>query len=220
MGKPRHVCGYLQDFLFDPAYARAPVSTLSGGQKNRLLLAKVLAHPKSFLILDEPTNDLDMDTLDVLEEILSNYKGTLIIVSHDRDFLDQTVSKILAFEGDGNIQGYIGGYSDYLAAKKAETKAASNKSSEKDVYKQTELNSFIDTPKPAAKLSYKLQYELDNLPKKIEELEAEIEELARFLEDSTLYTRDAALFQKYSERMAQAETEKEAAEMRWLELSV
>lgn len=219
MGKPRHVCGYLQDFLFDPAYARAPVSTLSGGQKNRLLLAKVLANPKSFLILDEPTNDLDMDTLDVLEEILSNYKGTLIIVSHDRDFLDQTVSKILAFEGDGDIQGYIGGYSDYLEAKKADDKIKHDKS-QKEISKQTELKTFIDTPKPAAKLSYKLQYELDNLPSKIEALEKEIEELARALEDSTLYTRDAALFQKYSERMAQAEHEKEAAEMRWLELSV
>lgn len=222
MGKPRHVCGYLQDFLFDPAYARAPVSTLSGGQKNRLLLAKVLAHPKSFLILDEPTNDLDMDTLDVLEEILSNYKGTLIIVSHDRDFLDQTVSKILAFEGDGDIQGYIGGYSDYLATKKADAKAVASKANdkEKDIYKQTELNSFIDTPKPAAKLSYKLQYELDHLPEKIEALEKEIEELALALDDATLYTRDAALFHKYSERMAQAEHEKESAEMRWLELSV
>ncbi|HNS44208.1 MAG TPA: ATP-binding cassette domain-containing protein, partial [Alphaproteobacteria bacterium] len=112
MGKTRHVCGYLKDFLFDPATARHSVSTLSGGQKNRLLLAKVLADPKSFLILDEPTNDLDMDTLDVLEEILSAYQGTLIVVSHDRDFLDQTVSKILAFEGDGVIEGYIGGYSD------------------------------------------------------------------------------------------------------------
>ncbi|OFW88343.1 MAG: ABC transporter family protein [Alphaproteobacteria bacterium RIFCSPHIGHO2_12_FULL_45_9] len=219
MGKMRHVCGYLQDFLFDPAYARSPVKTLSGGQKNRLLLAKVLAHPKSFLILDEPTNDLDMDTLDVLEEILSNYKGTLIIVSHDRDFLDQTVSKILAFEGDGDIQGYIGGYSDYLATKKENLKIAQGKA-EKNAYKDVELSTFItDAPKPA-KLSYKVQFELDNLPKKIEALEAEIEELARLLEDSTLYTRDAALFQKYSERMAQAETEKEAAEMRWLELSV
>jgi hypothetical protein len=114
MGKSRHVCGYLKDFLFDPEMARHSVKTLSGGQKNRLLLAKVLADPKSFLILDEPTNDLDMDTLDMLEEIIANYQGTLILVSHDRDFLDQTVSKILAFEGDGVIDGCIGGYSDYL----------------------------------------------------------------------------------------------------------
>ncbi len=215
MGKQRHVCGYLQDFLFDPAYARSPVSTLSGGQKNRLLLAKVLAHPKSFLILDEPTNDLDMDTLDVLEEILSNYKGTLIIVSHDRDFLDQTVSKILAFEGDGDIQGYIGGYSDYLSQKKEDEKIRQEK-----IAKAKEIQVVAETPKPTAKLSFKIQYELDNLPAKIEALEKEIDELAKALEDSTLYARDAALFQKYSERLTTAEHEKEAAELRWLELSV
>ncbi|NDB70021.1 MAG: ABC transporter ATP-binding protein, partial [Methylocystaceae bacterium] len=116
-GKPRHVCGYLKDFMFDPKDARNRVGTLSGGQKNRLMLAKVLANPGSLLILDEPTNDLDMDTLDMLEEVLSHYKGTLFVVSHDRDFLDQTVTKILAFEGDGNVDGYIGGYSDYLEAK-------------------------------------------------------------------------------------------------------
>lgn len=215
MGKPRHVCGYLQDFLFDPAYARSPVKTLSGGQKNRLLLAKVLAHPKSFLILDEPTNDLDMDTLDVLEEILSNYKGTLIIVSHDRDFLDQTVSKILAFEGDGDIQGYIGGYSDYLSQKKEDEKIKQEK-----IARAKEVQVVVELPKPTAKLSFKVQYELDNLPAKIEALEKEIDELSRSLEDSTLYVRDAALFQKYSERLTAAEHEKESAELRWLELSV
>ena len=114
MGKARHVCGYLKDFLFDPAKAHHAVGTLSGGQKNRLMLARILANPKSCLILDEPTNDLDMDTLDMLEDMLTGYKGTLLIVSHDRDFLDQTVSKILAFEGDGKVEGVIGGYSDYL----------------------------------------------------------------------------------------------------------
>lgn len=214
MGKPRHVCGYLQDFLFDPAYSRSPVKTLSGGQKNRLLLAKVLAHPKSFLILDEPTNDLDMDTLDVLEEILSNYKGTLIIVSHDRDFLDQTVSKILAFEGDGDIQGYIGGYSDYLFQKKEDEKIKQEKMA------RAREALPVEPPKPTTKLSFKVQYELDNLPLKIEALEKEIDDLARALEDSTLYARDATLFQKYSERLTIAEHEKETAELRWLELSV
>lgn len=214
MGKPRHVCGYLQDFLFDPACARNPVSTLSGGQKNRLLLAKVLANPKSFLILDEPTNDLDMDTLDVLEEILSNYKGTMLIVSHDRDFLDQTVSKILAFEGDGDIQGYIGGYSDYLATKKEEEKIQIEKSKRVEAAQKKET-----APKPSVKLSYKLQYELDNLPAKIDALEKEIEELAEFLDEADLYARDASLFHKYSERMAQAEHEKDTAELRWLELT-
>lgn len=228
MGKPRHVCGYLQDFLFDPACARNPVSTLSGGQKNRLLLAKVLANPKSFLILDEPTNDLDMDTLDVLEEILSNYKGTLIIVSHDRDFLDQTVSKILAFEGDGDIQGYIGGYSDYLAAKKDANKAGKSSKDIPPRDARDPVSGPVSGPvkkpeeresKASVKLSYKLQYELDNLPDKIAALEREIEELARHLEDPTLYTRDAVLFHSYSERLTHAEHEKDTAETRWLELS-
>ena len=118
MGKDRHVYGYLKEFQFDPKILNDYVSTLSGGQKNRLMLAKILANPKSCLILDEPTNDLDMDTLDLLEEILINYKGTLIIVSHDRDFLDQTVTRILAFQGDGNVIDCIGGYSDYLKLKK------------------------------------------------------------------------------------------------------
>jgi ATP-binding cassette subfamily F protein uup len=214
MGKPRHVCGYLQDFLFDPAYARSPVKTLSGGQKNRLLLAKVLAHPKSFLILDEPTNDLDMDTLDVLEEILSNYKGTLIIVSHDRDFLDQTVSKILAFEGDGDIQGYIGGYSDYLEQRQSDAKAESAKAS-----KGEKLSNKVEPiTKPAQKLSYKLQYELDNLPTKIQELEAEIERLSIALEDASLYSRDPNLFNAYSQKLVEAEQAKDSAETRWLEL--
>ncbi|MEM9469968.1 MAG: ABC-F family ATP-binding cassette domain-containing protein [Pseudomonadota bacterium] len=113
MGKQRHVCAYLKDFLFDPADSHRPVSTLSGGQKNRLMLTKVLANPKSCLILDEPTNDLDMDTLDMLEEVLINYKGTLIVVSHDRDFLDQTVTKILAFEGDGKLTWCEGNFDTY-----------------------------------------------------------------------------------------------------------
>ncbi len=217
MGKPRHVCGYLQDFLFDPACARNPVYTLSGGQKNRLLLAKVLANPKSFLILDEPTNDLDMDTLDVLEEILSNYKGTMIIVSHDRDFLDQTVSKILAFEGNGDIQGYIGGYSDYLSAKKEDEKKQKQKETPSPL--RGEGRGEGEKAVKPKQLSYKLQYELDNLPTKIETLEKEIEELAVLLDEADLYARDAALFHKYSERMAQAEHEKDTAELRWLELT-
>lgn len=216
MGKPRHVFGYLKDFLFDPALARAPASILSGGQKNRLLLAKVLADPKSFLILDEPTNDLDMDTLDMLEEILSGYKGTLIVVSHDRDFLDQTVTKILAFEGNGVIEGHIGGYSDYLAVKKAESaelEPTRTKKSSKGATENASDNNVGDQ-----KLSYKLKFELDSLPKKIEKLTREIEDLSIKLEDATLYMRDPSAFNAYSNRLGQAAYEKDAAETRWLEL--
>jgi ATP-binding cassette subfamily F protein uup len=219
MGKSRHVCGYLKDFLFDPEMARHAVKTLSGGQKNRLLLAKVLADPKSFLILDEPTNDLDMDTLDMLEEIIANYQGTLILVSHDRDFLDQTVSKILAFEGDGVIDGCIGGYSDYLEM------VASRRTQSSEPKSGVTSKSGTSTPVATGgeapstkKLSYKLQYELENLPKVIAALEAEIEDISRKLEDADLYGRDPTLFQTYSARLPLAEHELEAAETRWLEL--
>lgn len=212
-GKNRHVIGYLKDFLFDSDMAHQPVKTLSGGQKNRLMLAKILAHPKNFLILDEPTNDLDMETLDMLEEILAEYEGTLIVVSHDRDFLDQTVSKILAFEGEGQVEGYIGGYSDYLAARKpkpgAETVPA----------KQDKAKAVETAPAaPAKKLSYKLQYELDHLPARMEALEAEINALEDLLSNVDLYARDPVTFQNSSRRLGQAREELDAAEMRWLEL--
>lgn len=214
MGKTRHVCGYLKDFLFDPAQARHSVSTLSGGQKNRLLLAKVLADPKSFLILDEPTNDLDMDTLDVLEEILSAYQGTLIVVSHDRDFLDQTVSRILAFEGDGEIEGYIGGYSDYLEARGQHN---GREISDEKILKDSAKEIAKEKVAPK-KLSYKLQFELDHLPDKIAALEKEIEELSMALEDADLYARNPSVFHTTSERLEQAQVELGAAEHRWLEL--
>ncbi len=212
-GKNRHVIGYLKDFLFDADMAHQPVKTLSGGQKNRLMLSKILAHPKNFLILDEPTNDLDMETLDMLEEILAEYEGTLIIVSHDRDFLDQTVTKILAFEGNGQVEGYIGGYSDYLAARKPKPGAvvAPAKQEKAKIAEQ-------DNKAPAKKLSYKLQYELDHLPKQIQSLEAEINAIEDILSDSALYARDPVSFQNSSRRLGQAREELEQAETRWLEL--
>lgn len=213
-GKQRHVIGYLKDFLFDPDSAQQPVKSLSGGQKNRLMLAKILASPKNFLILDEPTNDLDMETLDILEDILAEYEGTLIIVSHDRDFLDQTVTKILAFEGGGQVEGYIGGYSDYLQARRPsqniaaiEKKIESRAAPDQDLAKQV-----------IKKLSYKHQYELDHLPAKIQALEEEINHLEDVLSDAALYSRDPVSFQNSSRRLGQARDDLEQAEMRWLEL--
>lgn len=211
-GKQRHVMGYMKDFLFDSDMAHQPVKTLSGGQKNRLMLAKILAHPKNFLILDEPTNDLDMETLDMLEEILAEYDGTLIIVSHDRDFLDQTVTKILAFEGDGQVEGYIGGYSDYLEARKPKNIVALENKKEKSKLVEIEVKG------PAKKLSYKLQYELDHLPQKMTALEMEVRALEQVLSDNDLYARDAAAFQNSSRRLGQAREELDLAETRWLEL--
>lgn len=218
MGKARHVMGYLKDFMFDPKLADQQVSTLSGGQKNRLLLAKVLANPGSFLILDEPTNDLDMDTLDMLEEVLSKYTGTLIVVSHDRDFLDQTVTKILAFEGDTNVTSCIGGYSDYLAMKKNEKQAAPKPAPAPEKPK-TEKQPAPPTKSSAPKrLSYKLQYELDHLPAKIEELEHEIARLSALLSDASLYMKDPQTFDRSSRHLARARDALEKAEARWLEL--
>jgi ATP-binding cassette subfamily F protein uup len=216
MGKQRHVCGYLADFLFDPQDALKAVKTLSGGQKNRLLLAKILADPGSLLILDEPTNDLDMDTLDLLEDILVNYKGTLVVVSHDRDFLDQTVTKILAFEGKGIVEEHIGGYSDYIAARG--NRILKGEEAEKASAPRKTGPVVEEAPRAAVKLSYKLQYELDNLPLRITALEAEIVTLQQQLGDPMLYSRDAKTFNEKSKRLERAQQELDHAEIRWLEL--
>ncbi len=211
MGKQRHVCGYLKDFLFDPQDARKKINTLSGGEKNRLMLAKILANPGNLLILDEPTNDLDMDTLDMLEEILANYKGTLFVVSHDRDFLDQTVTKIMAFEGDGKIEGYIGGYSDYLeeSGRQKQGPTAQKKPSSKNMTSEKA---------PTKKLTYKLQHELDKLPAKIKNLEDEIATLNEQLSDPDFYKRDKDGFHDVTKQLSATKNALERAETRWLAL--
>lgn len=218
MGKQRHVCAYLKDFLFDPSDSYRQVLTLSGGQKNRLMLAKILANPKSCLILDEPTNDLDMDTLDMLEEVLIRYKGTLIVVSHDRDFLDQTVSKILAFEGHGKVEGYIGGYSDYLAAKDFELKKSEKKET---AAKKKSSNKSLPEQAPEAqpqKLSYKLDRELKQLPDKIDALGKDIDQMNDILNDANLYKNDPDLFHSTVDRLGRVQKRLADAEERWLEL--
>lgn len=224
MGKSRHVCGYLKDFLFDPKMVHQPVNTLSGGQKNRLMLAKILANPGSLLILDEPTNDLDMDTLDMLEDILANYLGTLIVVSHDRDFLDQTVTKIIGFEGNGKIEFVIGGYQDYVEAKKKKlTKDAPVKPVQQSI-----KNKIPASPQPATetlkatgdvpKFTFPMQHELKQLPAKISVLEKEIKEIEYSLSDTGLYSRNPKAFEKLTKRVGEAIHELQAAEHRWLEL--
>lgn len=213
-GKKRHVCGYLKDFLFDPKDAKQRVSTLSGGQKNRLMLARSLANPGDFLILDEPTNDLDMDTLDMLEEVLSNYTGTLFVVSHDRDFLDQTVTKILAFEGGAQVDGYIGGYSDYLDAK------AKKPQKKKETVAPIKEIKVVEEPKVQSlkKLSYKDQYDLENLPEKIADLEGKAQKLSTKLSDPALYQSDPDLFHALTAKLTEIQKELENYEYRWLEL--
>lgn len=215
-GKSRHICGYLKDFMFQPEDAWRAARTLSGGQMNRLMLAKVLADPGSFLILDEPTNDLDMDTLDMLEDVIAAYDGTLFIVSHDRDFLDQTVDKLLVFEGDGKIEPIIGGYSDYLAFKKTRPENKDTPKESPPAAQKTEAPK--QEKSPAKKLSYKLEYEMEQLPATIAALRHECEAIESVMADPDLYAREPERFMKLSKRMPLAQAELEAAELRWLEL--
>ncbi len=179
-GKPKHVISYLQDFLFAPERCRQPVKALSGGERNRLLLAKLFTQPSNVLVLDEPTNDLDIDTLDLLEELLIDYKGTIILVSHDRAFLNNVVTSTLVFEGNGSINQYIGGYDDWLRQRETEQPA----SSQQPAKAQTKASSA------SKKLSYKDQRELDNLPQEIENLETQIAELSEQISQPDFYRGD------------------------------
>ncbi len=212
--KAIHVCGYLKRFMFDPKSLRESVGILSGGQQNRLMLASVLINPGNLMILDEPTNDLDMDTLDMLQEILAEYQGTLIIVSHDRDFLDRTVTEVLAFEGDAVIESYLGGYTDYLAKKKA-IKTSENSAKKNN---PTTENGSISSAKPKAKLSYKIRFELEQLPINIENLEQQILEMKNAMSDSSFYTRSPEEFDLVAKNLVKAEDELEKLTARWLEL--
>lgn len=220
-GKSRHVCGYLKDFLFDPEDAWRAAKTLSGGQMNRLMLAKVLANPGSFLILDEPTNDLDMDTLDMLENTLKAYDGTLFVVSHDRDFMDQVVDKLLVFEGDGKVELIIGGYSDYMAYKKTQEQKALSaaEKSNAPVKKKTKETAAEKIPeKSADKISYKIKYEWEQLPAKIKKLEDECAAMEKQLADGDFFRRDPDEFYAVSERFTRLKARLDEAELRWLEL--
>ena len=216
MGKDRHVYGYLKEFQFDPKILNDYVSTLSGGQKNRLMLAKILANPKSCLILDEPTNDLDMDTLDLLEEILINYKGTLIIVSHDRDFLDQTITRILAFQGDGMVIDCIGGYSDYLKLKKNSFKNKNLIKHDLNKVKKDNQSKISNNNK----LTYKLEHELSIIPSEIEKLETIISKMNNILSDADLYTKNIDKFLESSKTLEMSKKKLDELETRWLELDL
>ena len=207
-GKDRHVCSYLKDFMFDPSKATDSISTLSGGQQNRLLLAKVLANPQTGLILDEPTNDLDLETMDLLTEMLSNYSGTLLIVSHDRDFLDQTVNKILYFDEKGQGSIFLGGYSDFLKSQQNE-KIIKSISKKKNNYK-------VVSSKNNKKLSFKYKYELENLPKEIEDLENKIDDITKELKNSNLYLSDANRFNEITNEMVELKKILSIKEERWL----
>ena len=212
--KERHVCSYLKDFHFDPSKANDPVGSLSGGMKNRLLLSKVLANPKSGLILDEPTNDLDTDTLDLVESMLSEYNGTLIVVSHNRDFLDKLVNKILYFKGNGEVLIFNGGYNDFLAHKD-ELIGLPKASQNDDKSEESSKKSNISNKK---KITFKLKFELDNLPKEIDQIKEDLKALDKILSNPNLFNEDQDKFIETSEKIGALQLLLEEKEDRWLEL--
>ncbi len=205
----QHVIGYLQNFLFSPADARQPVGSLSGGERNRLMLAKIFAQSSNVLVLDEPTNDLDVETLDLLEELLVDYQGTVLLVSHDRAFINNVVTETLVFEGDGQINEYAGGYDDWLA------QSAERRAQRAEDARPADLRP--STPKKR-KLSNRERDDLKNLPKKIEQLEAELEALSQKLNDPDFYRGPADEIETVTERAGAIPLELETAFARWAEL--
>jgi ATP-binding cassette subfamily F protein uup len=219
-GEQRHVVSYMKDFLFKPEQARTPVKELSGGERARLLLARVLARPANLLVLDEPTNDLDMETLELLQELIAGFPGTVLLVSHDRDFLDRTVTSVIAPDGAGRWIEYAGGYSDMLAqrgGKRLDDRKAQKRADVAAAAARTEPAA----PKvPARKLSYKQQFALENLPKRIEAVTASIARLEDAIADPAYYERDPAGFQKTIAALDKERVTLAAFEEEWLELEM
>jgi ATP-binding cassette subfamily F protein uup len=224
-GSRKHVISYLGDFLFPPERARSPVKSLSGGERNRLLLARLFSQPANVLVLDEPTNDLDIETLELLEALLQDYAGTLFLVSHDRAFLDNVVTQTIAFEGDGRWKEYAGGYSDWQRVRSAAARDALQATEKENVRARKEAKTSAQKPggntpaaKPRAKLGYKDARELDQLPARLEALEREQADLTRRLADPALYRDRAADVKALNERHATIEAELTRLLARWEEL--
>ncbi len=211
-GNPKHVVGYLKEFLFDESQARAPVRSLSGGEKARLLLAKLMARQSNLLVLDEPTNDLDVETLDLLQELLDNYDGTVLLVSHDRDFLDRVATQTIAMEGNGQAVAYAGGWSDYQIQRAPDAAPAA----EKD--KVSKSSKPKQEAKPKAGLSFTEKHRLEALPGELERLEKEIGKLEQLMADPELFTREPVKFKKATEALVERQEKLAAAEEEWLEL--
>lgn len=212
-GTPKHVVAYLKDFLFDERQARAPVKALSGGEKARLLLAKLMARSSNLLILDEPTNDLDVETLDLLQDILGEYDGTVLLVSHDRDFIDRVATATVALEGNGRATAYPGGWSDYAAQRGADAVEMPKKSG------SSHVNLREDVKKLSEGLSFTEKKRLEALPGIMERLEAEINKLTDFLSDAEMFTREPVKFRKATEAIAERQQALAAAEEDWLALA-
>ncbi|WP_295558851.1 ABC-F family ATP-binding cassette domain-containing protein [uncultured Hyphomicrobium sp.] len=218
-GEKKHVVAYMKDFLFAPEQRLTPIGALSGGERGRLMLARALANPSNLLVLDEPTNDLDLETLDVLEDVLSDYKGTVILISHDRDFLDRVVTSVIVPEGDGRWTEYAGGYQDMLAQRGEELKRREAGAKPAPEPKKA----AAEAPAAAAgkrRLSFKDKHALETLPGEIAALEAKQKDLSRLLEAPDLYARDRARFTELSNALANLQAKLAAAEERWLELEL
>jgi len=211
-GQPKHVVGYLKEFLFDEAQARAPIRSLSGGERARLLLARIMARESNLLVLDEPTNDLDVETLDLLQDLLGEYDGTVLLVSHDRDFLDRVAATTIAMEGDGKVTAYAGGWSDYRSQRGNDTPV-------EKVEKSKPSRPKAKQEKPAQEgLSFTEKHRLEALPGVIERLEAEIGKLETLLADPGLFTREPVKFQKATAALVERQEKLAAAEDEWLTL--
>jgi ATP-binding cassette subfamily F protein uup len=211
-GQRKHVLGYLQDFLFSPERARATISRLSGGERNRLLLARLFAQPSNLLVLDEPTNDLDVETLELLEELIGGYTGTVLLVSHDRDFLDAVVTSTIVLSGDGRVDEYVGGYTDWLRQRAPEVEAMKAPTA---VQAPDAVPPATDTEPKKKRLSYKDARELDLLPGRIEALEAELAALTARQSEPSFFRGPRDEVQRVATRIAEATLELEAAYSRW-----
>jgi len=234
-GQQKHITSYLRDFMFEDVKMTQRVATLSGGEQNRLLLAKLFASPHNFLVLDEPTNDLDLETLELLQEVIADYDGTVLIVSHDRDFLDRTVTGLLTFEGDGKIVAHAGGYSDYLERRKRAAERANDRALERDEGRsakgegkgggksarkakvgKTGKDDGGSNSMRAPRLSFKDKHALDTLPAEIEALDAKIEQLEAVFNDPDLFAKDPDRFTRTADAITSLRADKEAKEMAWL----
>ena len=215
-GVKKHIKGYLKEFLFSPELTEAPIGSLSGGEKSRLLLAREFAREANLLVLDEPTNDLDLETLDLLQEVIADYDGTVLIVSHDRDFLDRTVTITIGLDGSGKVDIVAGGYEDW-AKRRAPAKAGNQAARSADLPKKATPPE--PRPAPGNKLSYKDQRDLDRLPAEIERIERDIATAEEALHDPDLYARDPSQFSSLTQKIEQLRADKDAAEMRWLEVA-
>jgi ATP-binding cassette subfamily F protein uup len=218
-GQPRHVVGYMRDFLFKPEQARTPLGKLSGGERGRLMLAQVLAKPSNLLVLDEPTNDLDMETLDVLEGMIGDYAGTVLLISHDRDFLDRLVGSVVVPEGAGRWTEYAGGYTDMLVQRGADLAREQRKSAESKPVREAKTAAEPPTTRKR-RLSFNEKHLLETLPKTITSLQAEGRTLQQQLDDPNFYSRDRAAFERTSAALGEVHTKLAAAEDRWIELEI